>query len=199
MLHCPPPGLNRLQPLSSCSTCLATAAALQQLALQVRGRTLQHSADVQMQYTDSPDCSGHCSVVCDDAKLGQFPQSSARWVETHGCANECDCFFAAPGSAIKRRLHAFPSWRQWLHASLSEFCFPAWEGQGSTPVNQGLGAAPSHLAMFEDLYEVPQVRRHLDKLGYSVRASFFHQLRVHRSAHGWLPHFQPYHLLLLAI
>ena len=43
---------------------------------------------------------------------------------------------------------------------------------------------PSHIAIFDDVYALPQVRRHLDQVWYTVHSRFYHGLRVERVGRG---------------
>ena len=93
-----------------------------------------------------------------------YPEAS------RACANECDCFFEAPASAIARRYGAADGW---------------W------PRPLRLGRArrlPSHVLLFDDLYDEPKARAVLDALGFAAHASYFHELEWDssgRNRHGW--------------
>ena len=86
------------------------------------------------------------------------------------CANECDCFLSAPADALRRR-------------------YARGRGRG-----RRRSALPSHVAMFDELYDDAEVREVLCGLGYGVTHRFFHELR--RADGGWLG-LEPRRLLLL--
>lgn len=181
MLHCPPPGLASLEPLtSSCRSCPAEPRGVQQLATVARhfGRLL-----MLHRHREDPRHNRHdCSRFCHDTR--------SRYSRSAACTNECDCFFAAPGEAIKRRLPL--TWRELIPSS--------WRRSLKTYIPAlEVTARPSHLAMFEDIYELPEVRHHLNKLGYSIHTRFFHELRVSRASGGQVVNFYVHRLLLITV
>ena len=74
------------------------------------------------------------------------------------CANECDCFFNAPGPALASRYGSW--WRRRLQPGRQTLPRPL----------------PSHVALFDELYSEPAVHRMLHRLGYIEEQSFFQDL-----------------------
>ena len=75
-----------------------------------------------------------------------------------GCANECDCFLSAPGPAVAARYR-----QRWWH-------------RPARPL-------PTHVALFDEMYAVPEVRATLERLGFAVHRAFFHELIWREGGH----------------
>uniref|UniRef100_A0A7S2N8E7 Mannosyltransferase n=1 Tax=Haptolina brevifila TaxID=156173 RepID=A0A7S2N8E7_9EUKA len=102
----------------------------------------------------------------------RYPKAAA------GCANDCDCFFSTPGPAVAQRYRE-DWWRLWRPGS--------W--QRHSPL-------PSHVALFDELYHLPQVQRTLRRRGYVVADRFFHEVVWAGSGHRW-PRWRVRQLVLL--
>ena len=106
-----------------------------------------------------------------DASAEPRARRRARPEATSRCANECDCFFEAPAMAVARRYGAADGW--WQRALRLGRTRPL----------------PSHVLLFDELYDEPKARAVLDALGFAAHASYFHELEWDsgslRKRHGW--------------
>ena len=127
---------------------------------QTPGHAFLHGPNVTLSILD---CAPP-SLGFDAASLAQ------RFPEARGsrCTNDCDCFFAAPGAAIRRRM------RDALRKH----------------------AAPSHVVLFDELLANAEVSRTLRKTGFREVLRFFHAIEWD-GWDGWSPGWRFVDLVLL--
>lgn len=146
MLHCPPPGLPVLRDASKSTTCVGP---LNWIPSQFMPR-LQCLVDASVPYFPSVE-----------ELQRRFPQAPK------GCGNECDCFFASPADAMATR-YAVSTRQPWAGA------LRIW--QHMQPASKIFAPLPSHIALFDELYDRPEVRRIFEALQFVEHRSFFHEL-----------------------
>lgn len=182
ILHCPPPGLGGVFSSNGAEDALATRAEYDAQGLPVVASVVGGGGEGE-------DRTAPTAAYGFDAATAAVAAAASTTLTS--CSNECDCFFAAPFASLQARYYPHlgsphPWWALWRRRRRLRWL--RWSRGAARVLLPGIGTAlptrhpfplPTHVLLFDELMggEGGKVARAMQRLGYTVIGSYFHEWR----------------------